>query len=67
MTLTDKAATDLAHKLIREGRLSEGALRKMRVPQRDLLPTIAAAEARHVNEVHTAWPARLDEYRGEWR
>ena len=67
MTLTYRAATDLAYKLIREGRLSEGALRKLNVPQRDLLPTIAAAEARHVNEVHTAWPARLGECRREWR
>ena len=67
MTLDNKDATDLAYKLIREGRLTQCALRKLGVPERELLPTIAAAEARHVNEVHTAWPARLDEYRGEWR
>ena len=67
MTLTYRAAGELACQLMREGRLSEGALRKLQVAQRDIVPVMAHAEAKWVNFVHQAWPARLDEYRGEWR
>ena len=67
MTLTYRAAGELACQLMREGRLSEGALRKLQVAQRDIVPVMSQAEAWFVNAVHNAWPARLDEYRGEWR
>ena len=67
MTMTYKAAEELACQLMREGRLSESALRKLQVAQRDIVPVMAYAEAAYVNTVSKAWPARLDEYRGEWR
>ena len=67
MILTYRAATELASQLMREGRLSEGALRKLQVAQRDIVPVMAYAEAEYVNMVSKAWPARLDEYKGEWR
>ena len=67
MTLTYRAAGELARQLMREGRLSEGALRRLQVAQSDIVPVMAHAEAEYVNAVSKAWPARLGEYRGEWR
>ena len=67
MTLTYRAAGELACQLMREGRLSECALRRLQVAQRDIVPVMAHAEAQFVNTVSRAWPARRGEYRGEWR
>ena len=65
--LTFRAASEVACTMLREGRLTESNLRKAQVAQRDIVPVMSQAEAWFVNAVHRAWPARLDEYRGEWR